>query len=188
MVRAFAIIAAALLALPALAQEEDADVGPAAPQCETSINWRVIATELSDTPGMAMDLNKRDASGQPDCKAKNVKPEFTIGGPAETLWFTALSADYLVLFRSNDPVGSLIIQNLGDKTIAVDALSDDSQADSWGVTYWEQREPATKDNCDQLAEFAAQDFTAVIKHEMRFDYATKTKLASGKTKCEPRMQ
>lgn len=174
-----------VLAPPAFAQEEDGEGAPLEPQCEVSANWRVVATELGDAPGMVMDVNKRDAAGLPDCKTKDVKPDFTVGGPDQALWLTNLFGDFLVMARSTGPIGRVVVQNLTDRTIAVDAVSDDSQADSWGVTYWEQKEAGTADNCPQLAEYKEQSFGAVIAHEIRYDFATKTSLTSGKTNCEP---
>jgi hypothetical protein len=178
---AFAVV---LIAFPAFAQEEDGETGSSDPQCELSTNWRVIGTEIGDDPGMIMDVNKRDASGQPDCKTKDVKPDFTVGGADQALWMTSLSSDYLVMAQSTGPVGNVVIENLTDKSIAVNVTSNDSQADSWGVTYWEQKEAATADNCPEFADFTAQGFAAVIAHEMRYDFATKTILTSGKTSCE----
>ena len=180
---AFAI--ATILSGPAMAQEEDGSGDAAQPTCEVSANWRVILTELGDVPGMMMDVNKRDTSGQPDCATKNVKADFTVGGPDQVLWFTALSQDYLVMARSTGPVGSVVIQNLNDKTIILDVVSDDSQADSWGVTYWEHKEAGTAENCPQFAEYKDQGFGAVMAHEMRYDFATRTSLVSGKVNCEP---
>jgi hypothetical protein len=186
--RVLFVLTALCLAFPAVAQEEDGEAVSSEPQCEVSANWRVVATEMAEAPGMTMDINKRDAGGQPDCNTKDVKPEFTLGGPAQPLWFTSLSSDYLVMFRAADPVGSLVVQNLTDKAIVLDVESDETNADSWGVTYWELKEPANAGNCPQFADFAAQGYVSSIKHEMRFDFAAKTSLSSGKTKCEPRQQ
>ena len=175
----------ASFASPTFAQEEDEGADIVKPQCELSANWRVVATELGDVPGMTMAINKRDTSGKPDCSSTVETPDFTVGGPEQALWFTFLSADYLVMARSTGPVGNVVIQNLSDKSIVVDVVSNDSQADSWGVTYREQKEAATAENCPEFADFTAQGFTAVIAHEMRFDFASKTSLSSGKTTCEP---
>jgi hypothetical protein len=180
-----AFIAALVFALPALAQEEDTETDIAEPQCELSANWRVVSTELGDAPGMSMDVNKRDASGQPDCKTKDLKPDFTVGGPDQALWFTFLAADYLVMARSTGPVGNVVIQNLVDKSVVVDVTSNNAQADSWGVTYWEQKLAGTAETCPQFADFTAQGFKTIITHEMRYDFVTKTTLTSGKTTCEP---
>jgi hypothetical protein len=168
------------LAFPAFAQEEDASD----PICQVSPNWRVLATELSDTPGMTMDVNKRDASGKPDCKTKDLKPDFTIGGPDQALWFTFLAPDYLIMSRSTGPVSNVVVEKLDDKSIALDVTSNDTQTDSWGVTYWEQKEPATAENCDDFASWTSEGFKVVMTHEMRFDFATKTSLSSGKVMCE----
>jgi molecular chaperone DnaK (HSP70) len=173
------------LAYPALAQEEDDAGDMADPQCLVSANWRVFLNELTDEPGMTMDLNKRNSAGQPDCASQNVKPEFTVGGTGKALWFTSLAADYLVMSQTTGSASHVIVQNLNDMSIAVDALSNDSQADSWGVTYWEQKEAATAATCPQLADYTDQGFAATIAHEMRYDFATKTILVSGKTSCEP---
>ena len=178
-----AIFIAAWLSFPAFAQEEDG--ASVEPQCALSTNWRVIATELGDVPGMLMDVNKRDASGQPDCKTKDVKPEFTVGGPDQVLWFTSVSNDFLVMARSTGPIGNVVVQNLNDKTIVLDVVSDDFQADSWGVTFWEQKEAGTAETCKEYAEYREQGFGAVIAHETRYDFATKTSLVSGKKNCEP---
>jgi hypothetical protein len=186
MKRLFAALAfTTILSGHAIAQEEDGSGDAAQPTCEVSANWRVVLTELGDVPGMTMDLNKRDASGQPDCKTKDVKADFTVGGPDQVLWFTFLSNDFLVMARSTGPIGNVVIQNLNDKTIVLDVVSDDSQADSWGVTYWEQKEAGTAETCAQFAEYKEQGFGAVMAHEMRFDFATKTSLVSGKVNCEP---
>jgi hypothetical protein len=169
----------------ALAQEEDGEEGPGDPVCQLSTNWRVVGNEIGDDPGMIINVNKRDATGQPDCKTKDVTPDFIVGGPDQALWLTSLTSDYLVMTQSTGPIGKIVIQNLTDKTNVVDVVSNDSQADSWGVTYWEQKETAAAENCPQFAEFKAQGFTAVIAHEKRYDFASRTILASGKTSCEP---
>ena len=178
-----AVVLLAVLSGSSLAQGENG--ASAAPQCNLSTNWRVIATELGEMPGMLMDVNKRDASGQPDCKTIDVKADFTVGGPDQMLWFTSLSDDFLVMARSTGPTGNVVIQNLNDKTIIVEVVSNDAQADSWGVTYWEQKETGTADTCPQFAEYKEQDFGSVISHEMRYDFTAKTILTSGKTNCEP---
>ena len=179
------LIMAAIVSFPAMAQEEGETDGPAKPQCELSANWRVIASELGELPGMTMAINKRDASGKPDCTTTTETADFIVGGPEQALWFTFLSTDYLVMARSTGPVGNVVIQNLNDKSIVLDVVSNDSQADSWGLTYREQKEAATLENCPEFADYKAQGFGGVIAHEMRFDFATKTSLTSGKTTCEP---
>ncbi len=185
MLRVSGCLIATILTFAAHAQEEDSEGVSIEPQCELSANWRVIAKEIGEIPGMTMDVNKRNAGGQPDCKTENVQPDFVAGGPDQALWLTKLTGDYLVMARSTGPVGSVVVQNLTDKTIVVDVPSVDSQADSWGVTYWQQKEAGTADNCPQFAEYKEQGFGAVISHEMRYDFASKAVLTSGQTSCEP---
>jgi hypothetical protein len=154
------------------------------PMCDLNSQWRVVGIETPDMPGMILQLNKRDATGKPDCIAKNVTPDFSIGKPEDALWLTGLAGDHLVLSRSTGPKVDLVIYRLTDQAKVVDVPSYEPDFDSWGVTFWEQKDVATAENCIDYGYFTADGLNGVVAHESRYDFATASVLVSGQTRCE----
>lgn len=181
-----ATAALSVLAGFAAAQDAEAPEGaPAGAACDMSDEWRVVGVENKDAPGMVIHVNKRDAATKkPDCEETNEPAEFTIGTPQDTLWLTGITGEHLILSRSTGPKSNLVVHRLSDKTVVIDVPAYEPDFDSWGITYWEQKEAATAENCIDFDYFAADGLSGVIAHESRYDFATKQTLVSGKTRCE----
>ncbi|MCU0830982.1 MAG: hypothetical protein MUC58_05620 [Rhizobiaceae bacterium] len=195
--------AALFAAIPLTAHAQTANDAPAAPAdqvppglegvaadtgqdpiCDLNTGWRVIGIETPDMPGMILQMNRRDASGKPDCLTKDVAPDFTIGKPEEALWLTGLAADHLILSRSTGPKIDLVVFRLTDQAKVLDVPAYEPDFDSWGITFWQQKEVATAENCVDYGYFTADGLNGVIAHESRYDFASSTVLTSGQTRCE----
>jgi hypothetical protein len=171
------------------AASEDAAVGQEGHSCDMSANWRVVGVENGETPGMVLHVSRRDtATGLPHCDTSTdvaTKPvDFTLGTPQDTLWLTGVVGDHLIVTRSTGPQTQLLVHRLTDKAIVVDVQAYEPEYDSWGITFWHQRDPATADNCPDYDFFVADGLGGVIAHESRYDFASAAVLQSGLTRCE----
>ncbi|NJR13226.1 MAG: hypothetical protein HC779_01600 [Phyllobacteriaceae bacterium] len=157
--------------------------------CDMSDAWRVVGVENGEVPGMVLHVSRRDpASKLPHCDTSGDvatrTPDFTIGTPQDTLWLTGVTGDHLIVTRSTGPQTRLLVHRLTDKAVVLDVQAYEPDYDSWGITFWHQREPATADNCLDYDFFVADGLGGVIAHESRYDFATASVLESGLTRCE----
>jgi hypothetical protein len=146
---------------------------------------KMIATELGDEPGMLMTVNARDAAGKPDCSTSGETATLTVGGPGEALWFVDLTDDNMVLNRTTGPVGSVAVYNFSQKKLTMEAIATELQTDWWGVTFWKHEGQATAETCADFADNQQNGLGSVVIRETRFEFATGTTLANGRTGCEP---
>jgi hypothetical protein len=152
--------------------------------CDLNNGWRVVGVETPDMPGMILNLNKRDAAGKPDCSTTDGTPDFSIGKPEDALWLTGLAGDHMIVSRSTGPKSDLVVFRLTDQAKVLDVPSYEPDFDSWGITFWQQKEAATAENCIDYAYFTADGLNGIIAHESRYDFATGQVLVSGMTRCE----
>jgi hypothetical protein len=161
------------------------DTGPQASLCDAGKAWRVVGLETGESPGLILNINKRDAAtGKPDCEDLSGTPDFTIGKPEDALWLSGLAGDHLILSRSTGPRSDIVVHRLTDKTVVLDVRAYEPDFDSWGITFWEQKEAATAENCPDFDYFTADGLNGIIAHESRYEFATGTIAVSGVTRCE----
>jgi hypothetical protein len=191
---AAALTLCAAISRPADAQQAGTEAATTAPGeesgqqgslCDLNTAWRVVGIENGENPGLVLNINKRDAAtGKPDCEDLSGTPDFTIGKPEDGLWLSGLAGDHLILSRSTGPRSDVVVHRLSDRTVVLDVRSYEPDFDSWGVTFWEQKEPATAENCPDFDYFTADGLSGVIAHEARYEFATGARLVSGVTRCE----
>jgi hypothetical protein len=169
-----AALAFAAAAAPAYAQEA---------QCFQNETALVITRERTDDVGMDI-LVRAPARGKIKCEYRERAGDWIIGEPAEPLWYEGLAGNYLVLSRSTGPDGDIVIYDLVDRSVLLDAPEDMSItiADD-SVTFWQRTVPANEGNCPELAEYTANGLGAIIAEEQVLDVASGTIKATGQSRC-----
>lgn len=174
-------LATALASLPLFQAPASAQVAG----CDSVERYHVSAIERSDDLGTMFAVKVRKPGDTSPCDITETTADFIVGTVGDPLWLEALTPRYLVMSRSSGPQGDVAIFDLEGRSYVVDSPGADIAVDAAGVTFWEMLEPATPENCPQLAEYEAEGFGAVLAVETRLDFATGQVGPTGPTRCDP---
>jgi len=157
--------------------------GPAAAQeiadCHTSDSHAV-----ADLPNEDLGSRFLVSAAAKGCVGAADEAGLVVGDGEEPLWFAELRGNKLFLTRSTGPHGDLVVYDLTSDVRLLDVPADEFDIQDDSVVYWERTEPATAQNCAQIAEYKADGFGAVISVEKRLVFAGRGPAATGRTRCD----
>lgn len=165
----------ALLALPAAAQEVE---------CHSSDSYRVAVKPYSEEPGAQIAVTALEPGTTSACRFDADEADDVIGEPGDPLWFYALEGNILVLSRSTGPQGDVVVHDLDEGTVLLDAPSDAFEVRNGKLVFWERTAEGDPDTCPGFAEFQANGFGTVITVEKTLDFADGSVAASGASRCD----
>lgn len=171
-----ALVASALAFLSAPAVAEDA-------LCFQNETALVIAQERTENVGMDI-LVREPARGKIKCEYQERDGDWVIGHKDDPLWYEGLVGNYLVLTRSTGPDGDIVIYDLANRSLFLDAPADDQViiADD-KVTFWQRTKAGTAKNCQEFGEYTSNGLGAVIAEERVLDVASGEVKATGEKRC-----
>lgn len=164
-----------LLALPAAAQDVE---------CHSSDSYRVAVKLYGEEPGAQIAVTALEPGAASTCGFDANEADDVIGEPGDPLWFYALEGNILVLSRSTGPQGDVVVHDLDEGTVLLDAPSDAFEVQSGKLTFWERTVEGTPDTCPGFAEFQANGFGTVITVEKTLDFADGNVTATGASRCD----
>ncbi len=153
--------------------------------CHKAGKYSVLEMESEDSDGTQFAVKESDTSQPAPCPESDADADFVVGGDEEALWYAGLTPRYLVMTRSTGPEGDVVIFDLDQRRVALEAHADDVAVDDEGATYWERVADGTPENCPQFADYKANDFGAKIVAETRFAFSDATSSRTGEKRCDP---
>jgi len=164
-----------LLALPAAAQEVE---------CHSSDSYRVAVKLYGEEPGAQIAVTAIEPGAASTCRFDADEADDVIGERGDPLWFYALEGNILVLSRSTGPQGDVVVHDLDEGTVLLDAPSDAFEVSGGKLVFWERTVEGTPDTCPGFAEFQANGFGTVITVEKALDFADGSVTATGASRCD----
>lgn len=164
-----------LFALPAAAQEVE---------CHSSDSYRVAVKLYGEEPGAQIAVTAIEPGAASTCRFDADEADDVIGERGDPLWFYALEGNILVLSRSTGPQGDVVVHDLDEGTVLLDAPSDAFEVSGGKLVFWERTVEGTPDTCPGFAEFQANGFGTVITVEKALDFADGSVTATGASRCD----
>lgn len=171
---AFIGLALALVSAQAQAQNDT---------CRMAGRQDVLEIENTESAGTRFAVRSGSAAASRSCDFGEADADYVVGSEAEPLWFAALAERYLLMSRSTGPQGDFVVYDLDERRVLLDAPADDFAWDDAGAVYWERVAEGTAANCPEFAEYESNGLGAAITAEKRFDFATGSVDATGRTRC-----
>ena len=120
--------------------------------------------------------------GSADCVYEPASATLSLEG---TYQYVGAVDDYLVI-TDGSSLDTLMVYDLTSNEQLLAAPTEEVYLSSVELLYWERGEEGTKENCPEYETFMGYGGSAVITREVKYNFASHTPIATGKSRCEYR--